>query len=169
MLFFNWQTWIITCILLTHLDPFINRLLNTGGTGPKLMAWFWEAHRRPMRRTHNTNTQTRRCYVSAGLTQEGRASSARRDGHSSKLTPRSPDQPHTSQDPALSHHSYSQAQARQKAGNGWKETVLLPAIHQQDLLPVIHQQWKWPALGLSGRTAAARREGQSSWPYSAYQ
>lgn len=70
--------------------------------------------------------------MSAGLTQEGRASSARRDGHSSKLTPWSPDQPHTSQDPALSHHSYSQSQARQKAGNGWKETVLLPAIHQQD-------------------------------------
>lgn len=76
--------------------------------------------------------------VSALLTQEGRASSARRDGHSSitgtTCTPRSPERPHTSQDLALSphSHSYSQSWAKQKTGNGWKETVLLLAVHLKD-------------------------------------
>lgn len=81
MLFFNRQTWIIMCTLLSHLDPFINGLLNTGGIGPKLLAWFWEAQR--MRRTQDTKHRNTGGYVSAMLTQEGRASSARSDGHSS--------------------------------------------------------------------------------------
>lgn len=121
------------------LGPFYKQAVKHRWNWPNAHGLILGTHRTLMRRTHNTNTQTWRGYVSAVLTQEGRASSARRDGHSSKLSPRSPDQPHTSQDPALSHHSYSQSQAKQKTGNGWKETVLLPAIHQKDS----GNYWPW--------------------------
>lgn len=159
MLFFNWQTWIIMCTLFSHSDPFINGLLNTGGIGPKLLAWFWEAQR--MRRTQDTKHKNRGGYVSAMLAQEGRASSARRDGHSSITA-----QP--------AHHRA--LTASHQPGPCPEPPSLQPAPGKADNRKCLEgngsapsypskRQCKWLALGLSGRTAAARREGQSSRPY----
>lgn len=143
MLFFNWQTSIITCILLTHLDPFINELLNTCGIGPKLLAWLWEAHRKLMRRTHDIKHKNTgglcECYADTGrdsiLSQEWWMQLHHRDNlHATETWAAS-----RSQDPVLSHCSYSQPRERQKTGNGWKETVLLPAIHQKDS----GNHWLW--------------------------
>lgn len=140
MLFFNWQTWIIMCTLPSHLDPFINGLLNTGGIGPKLLAWFWEAQR--MRRTQDTKHKNRGvmwapCWHRRGEHPLPGVMDTAPSQHNLHTT--EPWQPHTSQDPALSHHPYSQPQARQTTGNAWKETALLPAIHQKDS----GSDWLW--------------------------
>lgn len=107
-------------------------------------------------------TQEQGGYVSAMLAQEGRASSARRDGHSSITA-----QP--------AHHRA--LTASHQPGPCPEPPSLQPAPGKVDNRECLEGncsapsypskgQWKWLALGLSGRTAAARREGQSSRPYS---
>lgn len=159
MLFFNWQTW-ITCILLTHLDPFLNGVLNTGGIGPKLLG------------TQNTRAEdTQQNHKNTGgflwvLSQHRRAEhplpgmmdTALSQGHLHATEPwPASHQPRPCPEPPFLQPVASKAESRE-----WLEGNCSASSYPSKA------RWKCLALGLS-RTAGARREGQSSWPYSTYQ
>lgn len=153
MLFFNWQTW-IRCILLSHLDTFLNEVLNTGRIGPKLLGTQNTGEENTQHKTQKHRgvmwvlCQHRRAeHPLPGMMDTGPS-----QGHLHATEP----WPASHQPRPCPEPSFLQQVPNKAENRGWLEENCSASSYPSKA------QWKCLALGLSRRTAGARREGKSS-------